>query len=137
MVYTQVLRLKTRGDTEVIDLTERVATVVKQSRVRNGIAVVYVQHTTAAVTTSEYESALVQDLKAAFERLVSERADYQHNHEYDDNGHAHIRASLLGPSVTVPVADGELTLGQWQQIVLLDFDNEPRERNVRVQIVGE
>jgi secondary thiamine-phosphate synthase enzyme len=87
--------------------------------------------------TSEYEPATLKDLAAFFEKLAPEDADYQHNHEYDDNGHSHMRASLLGASVSVPIRDGELTLGQWQQLVLIDFDNTARTREVRVQIVGE
>ncbi len=137
MVYGQALKLHTRGKTDVVDLTDQVAGALKQSDIKNGILVVFVQHTTAAITTSEYESALVKDLKALFERLAPEEADYQHNREYDDNGHAHIRASLVGPSVAVPVANGELALGRWQRIVLLDFDNRPRTREVLIQIVGE
>ncbi len=137
MVYSKVLKQKTRGDTDIINLTEQVAVVIRESKIKNGIVVVYVQHTTAAVTTSEYEPATLQDLKAAFEKLAPEDADYQHNHEYDDNGHSHIRASLLGSSVSVPIENGELTLGKWQQIVLLDFDNTPRTREVRIQIIGE
>jgi secondary thiamine-phosphate synthase enzyme len=137
MGLARTLNVQTRGNTDVIDLTDDVTRVVKESGVQNGIVVVYVKHTTAAITTSEFESATIKDLKTEFEKLAPEQADYQHNHEYDDNGHAHIRASLVGPSVTIPVEDGAPGLGQWQSIVLLDFDNRARTRKVRVQVIGE
>jgi secondary thiamine-phosphate synthase enzyme len=137
MIYAQTLSIKTRGNSDIINLTDQIAAAIRQSKIANGIAVVFVPHTTAAVTTSEYEPATLKDLKAFFDKLAPEDAHYFHNESYDDNGHSHIRASLLGASLSVPIENGALTLGEWQQIVLIDFDNTARTRTVRVQMVGE
>jgi len=139
MTYTQRLQVATRGDTHVVDINEQVRKVVGDSHIRSGIACVFVVGSTAAVTTTEAEPGLLNhDLKAFYERLAPADACYKHEETWhDDNGHAHVRASALGPSLTVPIVDGRLTLGTWQQIVLLDFDTRPRRREVVVQIVGE
>ncbi len=137
-VTTHTLRIPTRGMTDVVNLTDRVADLVRQSAVRNGIATVFVPGSTAGVTTIEFESGVLDDLKDAFERLVPQGIHYNHDARWGDgNGFSHVRASLLGPSLTVPVSEGELLLGTWQQLVLVDFDNRSRNREVIIQIQGE
>jgi secondary thiamine-phosphate synthase enzyme len=136
-VSGRTISLRSKGNNDVIDLTEEVAGAVKESEVRDGIATVFVPGSTAGITTVEYERGMIADLKRFLDEAVPEGRDYAHNHGGDSNGHAHIRAALLGPSVSVPVSAGELTLGTWQQIVLVDCDDRPRSRKVLVQIVGE
>jgi secondary thiamine-phosphate synthase enzyme len=132
-----MLRMSTGGGGEIVDLTAGVAAVVRTSGVEVGVATVFVQGTTAAVTTMEYEPGAVIDLRAALERLAPESADLEHNiRNQDANGHAHVRAAIVGPSVGVPIVGGAPALGTWQQIVLIDFDTRPRERTVMVQIVS-
>ena len=137
MILTRWLEFDTRiGD--VIDITEKVAATVQESGLQAGIAVVFVPGATGAVTTTEHESGLVDDIKAALERIAPEQNEYAHNQKWGDgNGHSHIRASLIGPSLTVPFQNGQLMLGTWQQIVFLELDNGPRDRRVVVQILGE
>jgi secondary thiamine-phosphate synthase enzyme len=136
-VHTGLLRLETEGDGHIVDLSEGVLAVVRQSGVEHGIVVVFVTGSTAAVTTMEHEPGGVQDLRETLERLIPARADYAHNvRNADDNAHAHLRASLVGPSETVPLVAGRLVLGTWQQLVLIDFDDRPRRREVHVQIVS-
>ena len=136
-VHAGELRLSTRGDGDVIDLTEGIAGVVRDSGVQHGVAAVFVPGATAAVTAMEFEPGGVHDLRAALERLVPTEGDYEHNRlNHDSNSHAHIRAALVGPSETVPVRNGRLVTGTWQQVVLLDFDDRPRERTVTVQVLA-
>jgi secondary thiamine-phosphate synthase enzyme len=136
-VHTGLLRLDTEGEGQIVDLTEGVLAVVRQSGVSDGVVCVFVTGSTAAVTTMEYEPGGVADLQAALERLVPRAGAYQHNiRNHDDNAHAHLRASLLGPSESVPLVRGQLVLGTWQQLVLIDFDDRPRRREVHVQIVA-
>ena len=136
-VHTGLLRLETEGEGQIVDLTEGVLAVVRQSGVSDGVVCVFVTGSTAAVTTMEYEPGGVADLQAAMERLVPRADTYQHNiRNHDDNAHAHLRASLLGPSESVPLVRGQLVLGTWQQLVLIDFDDRPRRREVHVQIVA-
>ncbi len=138
MTHNGRFQVATHGNTHVLDITDQVADVVAQSGVRDGILVVFVVGSTAGITTTEAEPGLMTDLKAFFERLAPAGEYYKHEETWhDDNGHAHVRASALGPSLTVPIVDGRLTLGTWQQIVLLDFDTRGRQREVVVQIVGE
>ncbi len=139
MIHTGRLHIATQGHTEVLDITDGVARVVAEAGVRSGVAVVFVIGSTAGVTTTEAEPGLLNhDLRAFFERIAPAGADYAHEATWhDDNGHAHVRAAAVGPSLTVPVVEGRLTLGTWQQIVLLDFDTRPRRREVVVQVVGE
>lgn len=128
----------TRGHGEIVDVTTSVAEAVRGSGIANGIATVFVTGSTAALTTLEFEPGLVHDLKAAFERLYPREMEYRHHERWgDDNGHSHVRASMLGPSLVVPVSEGAITLGTWQQIVLVDFDTRPRTREFLVQILGE
>lgn len=129
----------TKGNGDVIDLTARVTEVVLQSEIESGIAVVFVIGSTAGITTTEFEPGLARhDLKAAFERIAPTDGFYKHEQTWnDDNGHAHVCASLLGPSLTIPLDRRQLILGQWQQIVLIDFDTRARSRTVVVQLVGQ
>jgi len=128
----------TRGNGEVLDVTGEVAQAVRGSGIANGIATVFVTGSTAALTTLEFEPGLVHDLNAAFERLYPREMEYRHHERWgDDNGHSHVRASMLGPSLVVPVSGGELALGTWQQIVLVDFDTRPRAREFLVQVMGD
>jgi secondary thiamine-phosphate synthase enzyme len=137
-VVTDSVPVSTRGDSHMIDLTARVQEVVRRHGFREGQALVFVSGSTAGLTTVEFEPGLQKDLPAAFERLAPRGMRYAHEETWhDDNGHAHVRASLLGPSLAVPFRDGRLLLGTWQQIVLVDFDTRPRQREVVVQLSGE
>jgi len=122
----------------VLDITEKVLAAVKESDISDGIVCVFNVGSTAGVTTTEFEPGLAHyDLEAAFERFAPQNARYEHEETWhDDNGHSHVRASLLGPSLTVPLVNGQLSLGTWQQIILIEFDTRPRERSVVCQIVG-
>jgi secondary thiamine-phosphate synthase enzyme len=136
-VHAGLLRLRTDGNGEVVDLTEGVATIVERSGVRSGVAVVFAVGSTVAVTTMEYEPGAVADLRDLLERLAPAGGDYRHNALNDDtNGHAHLRAALLGPSESIPIVDGELGLGTWQQVVLVDLDDRARERVVSVHVLS-
>ncbi len=135
-VVTHRVRLDTRGRGQIIDLTPHLRDALAQSGLKAGVCVVHVSGSTGAITAMEFEPGVVADLTAALERLAPADAHYAHN-THDDNGCAHIRAALLGPSVSVPVVDGALALGAWQQIVFLDFDTRPRKREIVVQFVGE
>jgi secondary thiamine-phosphate synthase enzyme len=139
MVITKHLSIKTNGNTQILDITGLVQDAVQESGLQSGIAVLFAIGSTAGLTTLEYEPGLVQnDLKAAFERIAPKQEFYAHENTWnDDNGHSHVRAALLGPSLTVPFVDKHLTLGTWQQIVFIDFDTRPRNRTVLCQILGE
>jgi len=139
MVKTETIKVKTKGNCDVVNITEQVSEVVAQSDMKKGTVTVFNVGSTAGITTTEYEPGLVNyDIETAFEKIAPEHARYEHEETWhDDNGHAHVRASLLGPSLSVPVVDGRLTLGTWQQIILIDFDTRPRTRTVICQIVGE
>ena len=138
MVKTKRLKLSTKGRDHVINITAEVEQVVSDSKVKNGLATVFVFGSTASVTTIEYEPGLVKDIKDFNEKLVPSNVTYAHDETWGDaNGYAHLRASLIGPSLSVPVVDGLMTLGTWQQIIVIDHDNRPREREVIVQIIGE
>ena len=132
------ITLKTKGFCHVIDITDQIQKKLQESNVRDGLMTIFVVGSTAALTTVEYEPGLVKDLEKFFEQLVPKDAYYHHEQTWHDgNGFSHIRASLLKPSLTIPVADGALTLGTWQQVVLLDFDNRPRSRTLTTQIMGQ
>jgi len=140
-VHTALLRVQTEGEGQIVDLTDGLASALRSADVSDGVVTVFVTGSTAAVTTMEYEPGGVQDLHEAIERLVPRRrpegGDYAHNtRNRDDNAHAHLRASLLGPSVTIPLVRGSLVLGTWQQVVLIDFDDRPRDRSVHIQITA-
>lgn len=138
MVHTEHLRRHTTGHTDILYITDEVAALVRESGVQAGIVTIFVPGSTAGLTTVEYEPGLIQDLKEAFERAVPSDRPYHHDERWGDgNGFSHVRASLLGASLTVPVARGRLTLGTWQQLILIDFDNRARTRELVVQIMGE
>lgn len=137
-VKTLSLSLSTRGDADVQDITVQVATQVAQSGLKDGTVTIFCPSSTSGLTTIEYESGAVNDLKRLFDEIISPNREYAHNARWGDgNGHSHIRASLLGPSLTVPFAHGHLILGTWQQIVFVDFDNRPRKRELVLQVIGE
>jgi secondary thiamine-phosphate synthase enzyme len=137
-VSTQSFRLETKGNTDVRDITAQVAGAVEASGLRNGTATVFVSGSTGSITTLEFEPGLQQDLPEILEQLVPAGRSYHHDQTWHDgNGHAHLRSALVGTSFTVPIVEGRLTLGTWQQIVFLDFDNRPRRREISVQIIGE
>ncbi len=138
MVTSDSIELKTRGHADMLDVTDEVAARVRASGVGSGIVTVFCPGSTGALTTIEYESGALSDLKRLFDEIVPPDRDYAHNLRWGDgNGHSHVRAALLGPSLTVPFVDGELELGTWQQIVFVDFDNRSRTRRLVVQIMGE
>ena len=139
MVKTHEIKVKTKGNCEVVNITDQVGAAVAQSDIRDGAVTVFNIGSTAGITTTEYEPGLANyDLKAAFEKLAPENARYEHEETWhDDNGHAHVRASLLGPSMSVPIVAGRLMLGTWQQIILIDFDTRPRTRSIICQIIGD
>jgi secondary thiamine-phosphate synthase enzyme len=138
-VESHTIEVSTRGDNQVVDLSAELERCLRKSKVRNGTVTVFVVGSTAGITTTESEPGLMtHDLAAFFEKIAPADGYYKHEETWhDDNGHAHVRASLLGPSVTVPLVDGALALGTWQQIVLIDFDTRPRTRRVIIQIVGD
>jgi secondary thiamine-phosphate synthase enzyme len=135
-VHSGELRLSTQGESDIVDITAGVEQVVATASAAEGLITVFVRGSTAAVTTMEYEPGGVHDLQQLLERLVPKEGDYEHNRlNHDSNSHAHQRASVVGASQTVPVSGGRMALGTWQQIVLVDFDDRPRERSVVVQVV--
>jgi secondary thiamine-phosphate synthase enzyme len=140
-VHSALLRLQTSGEGEIIDLSAGLEGALRSAGVSDGVVTVFVTGSTAAITTMEYERGGVEDLREALERLVPrsrpDGGDYAHNRlNHDDNAHAHLRASLLGPSLSIPLVRGSLVLGTWQQVVLIDFDDRPRDRSVHVQITA-
>lgn len=135
---SQELTVQTRGDGDVLNLTAQLNSFVSSGGVRSGLVNVAVVGSTAGITTIEYEPGLVADLRKAFERVAPSGVAYEHDARWGDgNGHAHVRASLLGPSVTLPVVQGAAALGTWQQVVLVDFDTRPRTRRIVMQLLGE
>jgi len=137
-VQTQSLAFQTRGSGDIIEITEDVAAVVAGSDVRNGIVTLFTPSATCALTTLEYEPGCVSDLQRLFDEIANPDRPYAHNARWGDgNGHSHVRAALLGPSLTVPFTDGALLLGTWQRIVFVDFDNRARQRRLVLQIMGE
>jgi secondary thiamine-phosphate synthase enzyme len=132
-----MLRLETRGHGHVVDITQGVARVIQKAGVDRGVVIVFAVGSTAAITTMEYEPGGVADLTALLDRLVPVQGDYEHNRlNHDTNSYAHQRAALIGPSESIPLVDGRLTLGTWQQLVLVDFDDRPRERTITVQVLS-
>jgi secondary thiamine-phosphate synthase enzyme len=137
-VKTVSLRLETKGETDLIDITQRVENSVKDSGISSGIVTVFVPGSTAGVTTIEYESGAIRDFQRAVERITPKNIHYDHDARWGDgNGYSHVRAALLGASLTVPFSSSRLLLGTWQQIVLVDFDNRSRKRELVIQIIGE
>jgi secondary thiamine-phosphate synthase enzyme len=137
-VVTKDITLQSKGNCEVIDITSRVARNVEESGVSNGMITLFIVGSTAGITTIEYEPNLVADFQNMWDRVVPQNIPYEHNKTWGDgNGHSHVRASTLGASLVIPFVNKRLTLGTWQQIVFVDFDNRPRSRKLTVQILGE
>lgn len=138
MVKTGSIQLSTRGNADVQDITAQIAQVVNESEIRNGMVTIFCPSSTSALTTIEYESGCVSDLRRLFDEIIPHNREYAHNARWHDgNGHSHIRASLLGPSLTIPFVGGNLTLGTWQQVIYVDFDVRSRHRELVLQIIGE
>lgn len=138
MTETSRFSVSTKGSTDIIDITGEVAKAISKSRIKSGIACVFVVGSTASISTLEFEPNLIKDIKRALEKLAPEHGHYDHHETWgDDNGSAHVRACLMKPGITVPFENKKLLLGTWQQIALLDFDTRPREREIVVQIIGE
>jgi secondary thiamine-phosphate synthase enzyme len=134
-IHAAELRFSTQGDSDVVDITADVQRVVEEAGAGAGQALAFVRGSTAAISTMEFEPGGVHDLRAMLERLIPTHGDYEHNRlNHDTNSHAHQRATVVGPSETIPIFDGRLALGTWQQLVLIDFDDRPRERTVVVQL---
>jgi secondary thiamine-phosphate synthase enzyme len=138
MIKTKSISLSTKGNTDIIDITDKVSRLIEESEIKSGVVTIFVPGSTGGLTTVEYEPGLIKDLKEVFEELFPYKKNWAHNATWGDgNGASHIRASMLGPSLTVPFVDGEMTLGTWQQIIFIDFDVRSRTRKLIVQIMGE
>ncbi len=139
MIETHRIEKTTRGNAEIVDLTPDVARCLGEGSIRQGTVTVFVVGSTAAISTTEFEPGLVtRDLRVAMEKIAPEHDEYLHEQTWhDDNGHSHVRATLMGPSLTIPLVDGAMTLGTWQQVILLDFDTSHRQRQIVVQVMGE
>ena len=137
-IRTKKFTEKTAGFCDIVDITGKIIEQIEQGKVRQGLISVFVSGSTAAVTTVEYEPGLIKDLKEFVEKLIPSNRKYHHDDRWgDDNGFSHMRASLFGPSLSIPVENGRPLLGTWQQVILLDFDNRPRTREITVQLIGE
>jgi len=138
VVKTSFLEVNSKGEGDVIDLTDKLQEVLDKSGLKNGVLTVFVPGSTGAITTIEYEPGLVVDIRNVLERIAPKGAYYEHEKRWHDgNGHSHVRASLIGPSLTIPFIDGKLTLGTWQQVVFLELDIRPRHRRLVIQMIGE
>ena len=138
MVITQEIRLQTRGNFDIKDITQEITMAVRESGLASGTVTVFTPSATSGLTTIEYESGALADLERLFDEIVSPEREYQHNLRWHDgNGHSHVRAALIGPSITIPFVEGSLTLGTWQQVILIDCDNRARSRRLVVQVMGE
>jgi secondary thiamine-phosphate synthase enzyme len=138
MVRTASILLKTQGNAQVIDITAQVAQTIREGGLLNGIVTVFCPSATSGLTTIEFEGGAVRDFQRLFDEIVAPNREYMHNLKWGDgNGHSHVRAALLGPSLTIPFVDRQMTLGMWQQIVYVDFDNRARQRNLVIQMMGE
>ncbi|MCP4419160.1 MAG: YjbQ family protein [Chloroflexi bacterium] len=138
MVQSEYIEFSTNGNADLIDVTDRVTQVVADSKLSNGIVTLFTPSATSGLTTIEYESGCISDLRRLFDEIVDPQRHYDHNARWHDgNGHSHVRAALIGPSMSVPFVNGRLTLGTWQQIIFIDFDNRPRRRRLIVQMMGE
>ena len=137
-IVTESTTIQTKGNCDISDITSEVAEKVNESRISHGTVTLFITGSTAGITTIEYEPGLVSDFKNMWDRLIPQNIPYEHNKAWGDgNGHSHVRASMLGASLTIPFVDKSLTLGIWQQIVFVDFDNRPRSRKIVLQIMGE
>lgn len=137
-VKTGSISLNSHGNADIHDITDQIAAILSKSGLKAGTVTVFCPSSTSALTTIEYESGAVSDLKRLFEEIIPQNREYAHNARWQDgNGHSHVRAALLGPSLTIPFVEGQLTLGTWQQVIYVDFDNKPRRRDLVVQLIGE
>jgi secondary thiamine-phosphate synthase enzyme len=137
-VATRTIDVSTRGDCDIIDITADIARELDNADIDNGTVTIFITGSTAGVTTIEYEPGLIKDLKNAFDRLIPQNISYDHDMRWHDgNGHAHVRASILGASLVVPFNNKRMELGTWQQIIIVDFDNRPRKRDILLQIMGD
>ena len=137
-VINEKITLNTKGNGDLLDLTDKIAAILRSSGLKKGSLTVFVVGSTAAITTFEYEPGLVEDIRDLYEKLIPSGKHYHHDDTWGDaNGFSHLRASLQGPSLTIPFEDGRLLLGTWQQVVLAEFDNRPRQRQLIIQIIGE
>ena len=137
-VITKTIHVKTKGENDIIDITQLTSEEVANCEIKNGIVTIFVSGSTASVTTIEYEPGLLEDFPKMLSKIAPRGIEYSHEKMWHDgNGHSHVRASLLGPSLTVPFSEGQLLLGTWQQIVLLELDTRNRERNLVLQIIGD
>lgn len=137
-VLSNTIQLHSEGEGDIIDLTTQLSNIVKDSEIKNGTVTIFVSGSTAAVTTIEYEPGLVHDFPEMLSRIAPRDIEYKHDNTWHDgNGHSHVRSSLIGPSITIPIVQGKLTLGTWQQVVLLEMDTRSRTRTVILQIMGE
>ncbi|MCJ7625050.1 MAG: secondary thiamine-phosphate synthase enzyme YjbQ [Anaerolineaceae bacterium] len=138
MVSTKSIQLNSKGHTDILDITELIQSSIREGEITSGIALVFTPSATSGITTIEFENGCIQDLKRFFEDILGSDRYYAHNARWGDgNGHSHIRAALLGPSLSIPFAEKEIILGTWQQIIFVDFDNRPRQRKLVLQLLGE
>lgn len=138
MIINQEIALHTKGDCDIIDVTSEIERRISDAGISTGTVTVFVSGSTAGITTIEFESGVLSDLKAMWDRIVPKNLTYAHDRRWGDgNGYSHVRASMLGPSLTIPLMNGKIMLGTWQQVVLVDFDNRPRSRQIVLQIMGE
>lgn len=137
-VKTHTLQIETQGNADVVDISRQVTDAVLESGMTNGIITVFCPSATSALTTIEYESGVINDLRRLFDEIIDPERHYEHNARWGDgNGHSHVRAAILGPSLTIPFVERKLTLGTWQQIIFIDFDNRARRRSLIAQVLGE
>jgi secondary thiamine-phosphate synthase enzyme len=137
-VLTKRIQIKSKGESDIIDITDKTSQAIKDSKIKNGLVTVFVSGSTAAVTTIEYEPGLRYDFPEMLSRVAPIDIEYKHDNTWHDgNGHSHVRASLIGPSLTIPIVEGNMSLGTWQQIVFLEMDTRPRDRNLILQLIGE
>ena len=137
-ILSKTIKVSTNGNTDIIDVTENISNELDASNLNNGIVTVFVPGSTGGITTIEYESGVISDLKDAFDRVAPLRSSYKHDARWGDgNGHSHVRASVAGASLTIPFEDGELQLGTWQQVVFIDFDNRSRKRTLLLKFIGD
>jgi secondary thiamine-phosphate synthase enzyme len=138
MIFSETISLETKGFSDMIDLTDHVGEVLKRSRIENGLVTVFCLGSTGAITTIEYESGVLKDLQKALEKIAPSDIPYEHDKRWGDgNGFSHVRAALMKPGLSIPLVRGRLTLGTWQQIILIDFDNRSRKREIFVHVIGE
>ena len=137
-VVSKSISLSTKGNADIHDITDQIANAISNSELKDGTATIFCPSSTSALTTIEYESGAVNDLRRLFDEIIPMNKEYAHNERWHDgNGHSHVRAALLGPSITIPFVDRQLTLGTWQQVIYVDFDNRPRQRKLVIQLIGE